>query len=248
VADIIFLGTNGWYDSPTGATLCVLVSTDKADIFLDCGSGFFRAHRFIDGKKPVFIILSHLHCDHISGLHVLVRMPFTAGLTILVDKGARAKLQDFINHPFTFPFEDLPYPARLADLDIIGNDLPFEIRYLPLVHSDPCLGFRITVDGKTLAFCTDTGYCENAVKLADRSDLLITECSHVSGQEDSAWPHLNPESAARIAREAGAKKLFLTHFDAFRYASLEDRAAAERAARNIFSESYASYDLMKLHL
>ena len=37
---IIFLGTNGWYDTKTGNTLSVFMKTKKEYIILDAGSGF----------------------------------------------------------------------------------------------------------------------------------------------------------------------------------------------------------------
>ena len=40
---IIFLGTNGWYDSPTGSTICTLISSEKYHIFLDAGNGIYKA-------------------------------------------------------------------------------------------------------------------------------------------------------------------------------------------------------------
>ncbi len=41
--DIIFLGTNGWYDSPTGSTICTLISSERYHILLDAGNGIHKA-------------------------------------------------------------------------------------------------------------------------------------------------------------------------------------------------------------
>ena len=70
---IIFLGTNGWYDSATGNTVCTLIQTRKYDIVLDAGYGLAKLDKYCDGTKPVFILLSHFHLDHIAGLHTLVK-------------------------------------------------------------------------------------------------------------------------------------------------------------------------------
>ncbi|HOV52770.1 MAG TPA: MBL fold metallo-hydrolase, partial [Methanothrix sp.] len=75
-------------------------------------------------------------------------------------------------------------------------------------------------------YCPDTGVCENAVLLAEDADLLISECSHKPGESSPAWPHLNPQDACEIARRAGAKRLALTHFDAGRYTSIQQRLDA----------------------
>jgi len=44
---VIFLGTNGWYDSPTGNTICTLINSDKYHIILDAGNGLYKADRYI---------------------------------------------------------------------------------------------------------------------------------------------------------------------------------------------------------
>ena len=41
--DIIFLGTNGWYDSPTGSTICTLINSERYHILLDAGNGIYKA-------------------------------------------------------------------------------------------------------------------------------------------------------------------------------------------------------------
>ncbi len=68
---ITFLGTNGWYDTSTGNTICILVETDKYNIVLDAGNGLYKIDRYISSEKPVYLFLSHFHLDHIIGLHIL---------------------------------------------------------------------------------------------------------------------------------------------------------------------------------
>jgi ribonuclease BN (tRNA processing enzyme) len=94
---------------------------------------------------------------------------------------------------------------------------------LPLIHPVPCLGFRLEIDGKVITYCTDTGICENAIILARHADLLITECGLKPGGESPGWPHLNPENAIQIARQAHAKRLALMHFGAEVYRTLAER-------------------------
>ena len=113
----------------------------------------------------------------------------------------------------------------------------------PLVHADPCWGYRFEAEGKSVAYCTDTGACRNIVELARGADALITECGLLPGMEgDSEWPHLAPETAASLAREAGCKRLFLSHFAAHLYKTMEGRKKAERAARKIFPRTFAARD------
>jgi ribonuclease BN (tRNA processing enzyme) len=245
---IVFLGPNGWYDSETGNTVCTAVLTDFATIILDAGNGIHRADRYLDGGKPAFLFLSHFHIDHIEGLHILAKLRFKEGLVICGPTGSRAVLGTFLNAPFTIPCDSLPYPVRILEMPAEASSLPFPVLPLPLHHASLTLGYRAEIDDRTIAYCPDTGYCENAVKLGRSADLLITECAYKEGQSCDAWPHLNPETAARIASEAGAKRLILTHFDAGVYQSLAERKESERIAAGIFAATTAAVDGLEVIL
>lgn len=244
---VIFLGTNGWYDTAaTGNTVCTLVKTAHYDIVLDAGNGIYKLGDHCDGSKPVFVLLSHFHIDHIAGLHILVKHKFIKNLTICGGKGARKILSTFVNKPFTVPLKDLPYPVKVIELPSEKAELPFSCETLPLVHADPVLGYRLHVDGKTISYVTDTGYCDNALKLARGADLLLAECSHSPGETNPGWPHFNPTSAGRLGAESGAKKLVMTHMSADRYRTMAARAAALKIARGIFPKSFIAKDGLKL--
>ncbi len=228
--DIIFLGTNGWYDSGTGNTICTLISSEKYHILLDAGNGIHKADRYIQDDRPVYLFLSHFHLDHIEGLHVLNKFRFPGGLSIFGQKGTKEVLNTIMNDPFTVPMSKLPFPVEVHELSEGPYKVPFPLECRFLVHSAPCMGYRFELDGKVVAYCPDTGFCENAVRLAEDADLLITESSFRPGEECPEWPHLNPKSAAQIAQRARAKQLALTHFDAERYRTLQERLDAAKTA------------------
>jgi ribonuclease BN (tRNA processing enzyme) len=147
-----------------------------------------------------------------------------------------------VNRPFTAPFAELPYRTTLYELPEEANKLAVTVEAKPLLHADLTIGYRIEIDGKVVCYCPDTGYCENAVTLARGADLLIAECAYRTGQASEAWPHLNPETAARIATEAQVRRLALVHFDAKLYLTLEDRKESEAVARSIFKNTFAALD------
>jgi ribonuclease BN (tRNA processing enzyme) len=246
--DVIFLGTNGWYDSATGNTICILIKSDDYNIVLDAGNGINKLDQYYQKAKPVYILLSHFHLDHIAGLHILAKFSFAEGLVIAGPKGTRKILNTFVNKPFTKPINDLSYKTEILELSGEKNVLPFEIRFMELVHTTLTLGYRIHLDNKTIAYVPDTGFCQNALRLAQDVDLLIAECAYLPGESSDDWPHLNPQDAAKIAKQAGAKKLALVHFDAQRYPTLEARKVAEVHAKKIFPNTVATRDDMNLHL
>ena len=245
--EIIFLGTNGWYDSDTGNTVCTLINSDKYHIILDAGNGISKADKHIHDDLPVYLFLSHFHLDHIEGLHVLNKFRFPRGLRIFGQKGTRAILYTIVNEPFTVPLEKLPYPVEVNELLPGPYKLPFALECEFLLHASPTLGYRFDLDGKTIAYCPDTGICESAIHLAEDADLLITECSHKPGESSPSWPHLNPQDAADIARRAGAKRLALTHFDAGRYRSIQERMDAVASVEN-YQDIIVGKDCLILHI
>jgi len=84
--------------------------------------------------------------------------------------------------------------------------------------------------GKKLAYCPDSRPCANAVALARDADVLIYEGTFGAELQDEARlkSHSTVVEAAHIARQAGARRLFITHLSP-RYAhteALRDQAAA----------------------
>jgi len=219
---LTLLGTNGWYTSKTGYTTCITIDTPDYLLILDAGDGFSKIPDIYPSvQKPTFLFLSHLHLDHISGLHTLARCRFEGGLSINGPPGI-GLLSGFIGFPYTVPLNELPYPVTITELFEGRNDLPFPVNTAFLVHTQPVYGYRFDL-GKSIAFCTDTGPCTSMHKLGAGVDLFISECSYLSGQENPGWPHMNPEMAVRVAQEAGAKQLVLVHFAADLYTSVEQR-------------------------
>jgi len=245
---IVFLGTNGWYDSPTGNTISILIDTGEQNILLDAGNGIFKADRYINKDHPVSLFISHTHLDHIIGLHLLNKFEFKQGLKIYGQPGIEAALQTIFRAPYSLPFANLSFPVNIVEFDGVLEYPAFSVQTAAMRHSVPTSGFRFIIKNKIITYCPDTGYCDNAVELARDADLLITECAFRSGEESEFWSHLNPESAARIACEANARQLALVHFDAFRYPTIDSRLEAEAKARTIFTNTISTTDEMVFEL
>lgn len=245
---IIFLGTNGWYDSPTGKTPCVLLQTGREYVILDAGFGFTALKPWITEDLPVYLFLSHYHLDHTVGLHALPLYKFPQGIKIFGPSPAQETLEGLLRTPYSADINSMAFPVEIFNAEDGLAHLPFKVQALPLIHTAPTLGYRFDIDRKVITYCTDTGYCANAVILGRGADVYISECTLLPGEDDGGWPHLNPELAAGIANEAQVKRLVLIHFDASKYRTAQDREIAQRAAHKTFANTLTAYDGLTLTL
>ncbi len=95
--------------------------------------------------------------------------------------------------------------------------------------------------GPSVAVVMDTAVCDAAVRLAEGVDLLLCEATFLESESFLArdYGHLTAREAATIAREAGAKRLVLTHFSS-RY---DDLDAHRREAAAVFPDVVVATDL-----
>jgi ribonuclease BN (tRNA processing enzyme) len=228
---VTFLGTNGWYASDTGNTVSILIETENFYIILDAGDGIYK-----------IILLSHLHLDHIIGFHSFAKLQFSQKIDIIGYIGVKKGLNKIIEHPYSSPFNSLPLNIEFHEVGEGHHNFGFSFECRLLEHVDPTLGFRFKIDNKTIAYCTDTGMCDNLYILSENVDLFITECSYKPGQEEWGWLHLKPEESAEIAKKSNVKELILTHFDASYYKTFKAREIAGEKAKKIFPNTYVAKD------
>jgi len=245
---ITFLGTNGWYSTETGNTACVLIDSDACYIVFDAGDGIYKLDKYITSAKPIYLFISHFHLDHVFGFHILSKFEFKQRISVYGQKGTKKLLSHLVQHPFTVPLSDLPIRIEVNELSEGTHKVPFAVTCRFLLHADPCFGYRVSIDGKTIVYCTDTGVCENSLELSKNADILIHECASKSGHLTQKWPHTNPKEAAELAVRANVKQLVLFHFDPAIYRSVEERKQAETEARSIFGNTIAAIDETSINI
>lgn len=244
--EVIFLGTNGWFDTATGNTICTLIKTGEANILLDAGIGIYKFDEYADLDKPLFIFLSHLHLDHLFGFHIFNKFKFKKTVNIIVPKGMKKYLLRLVDRPFTISLSKLPFKVLIKEAEQELSLSYFLAKPFCLKHSGGSSGYRFVFKDKTIAYCPDTGYCKNAIKLAENADLLIAESALLTRPKSYKWGHLIPEDAALIAKKANVRKLVLTHFDAVAYRSINDRNSAHRRAVSVFKDTVIARDGLKI--
>ena len=245
------LGVHGWMPHDGLLTSCLAIETDKEVIVLDCGSGFSRIFDYPELlKKTLKIFLSHSHLDHTNGLFYLYALPELEDIQVSLycDPQTLIEIAPLLNIPLSVPFLQMAQKIDFRFEDINELSRTFLV---PLKHSVRCLGIGFEVNGKEIAYCTDTGLCDNLYELIQGADVAILECTWTDPTfEDEG--HLNPRTAAQVAKDAGVGRLLLTHFTGTRpggpFATRASILEAESVARQIFHNTTALLDGMVLDI
>ena len=141
-------------------------------------------------------------------------------------------------------------PERLAGLGITGPDIGRLQREGSLVAD----GRRVTLEevseprrGQRFAFIMDTRLCDAAFALAGEADMLVCESTFADTEAALAqdYGHLTASQAGRIAAEAGARLLVLTHFSQ-RYDRDGGQRLAGEAASAFGGEVVLARDLSRI--
>ncbi|HUF82979.1 MAG TPA: MBL fold metallo-hydrolase [Acidimicrobiia bacterium] len=233
------------YERYGGNTSCVSLEVDgHAPVIFDMGTGLRPYGEQIvgfptsgpEGKVAPFgafhgtALLTHLHWDHIQGL------PFFAPLgnpdaTLEVvgprqEEGPLADVFAGVMRPPYFPI----YPHQLTgtvSFHDAGNDdfavNGAKVRSRWVRHTSPTLGFRVEVEGVSVAYLSDHGPgCSDdpadfvppdVLELCDGADLVIHDSQHTNEEYEDKWfyGHCTADYAVHVAREAGARRLMLFH-------------------------------------
>jgi ribonuclease BN (tRNA processing enzyme) len=123
---------------------------------------------------------------------------------------------------FAFHTWEANSPARIG---------PFTVEPFVARHPVPAFSVRVEAAGKVVAYSGDTGPHDAIVDLARHADVFLSEASFVESQAATNPPdlHLTGRQAASYAREAGARRLLITHIPAW---TDRDEVAADVEAGN----------------
>ncbi len=213
---LTILGCYGPYPPAGGACSGYLVEEDGFRILLDCGNGTLsRLQKYLPFWELDAVLVSHLHSDHTSDLMVM-----RYGLDLAQHRSLRSGPL-----PLYAPPEPAAEYARIAYKEAyslhplqVGEVLalgPFNITFDSTVHALPCFAMRIESSKATLVYSGDTETYPGLAAFAKDADLFLCEANFQNADMDQNPPnHLSAAQAADIAKEAGAKRLLLTHHHA----------------------------------
>ena len=198
------LGCHGPFPPAGGSTSGYLVEHKGQTILMDCGAGVMgRLMRLCDPGDLAGVLLSHLHFDHASDLLVMQYYLEIVGKTlpVYVPGEDESAFRGLLTAP---AFDVRPYPELL---EIAG----LTVTTMPVRHPVPCRALRLTNGNKTLVFTGDTNDCEGLATFAKDTDLLLADAAFLEEEWADTKPHMSAAHAAKLAVDANAKSLYLTH-------------------------------------
>jgi phosphoribosyl 1,2-cyclic phosphodiesterase len=238
-----------------GNTSCVEVTLNDGSAFvLDAGTGIRSLGLALDppADRPLNILLTHLHLDHIQGLMFFAPM-FNPRSEIVVwgPASAEASLEDRIARYISAPLSpvevrELPCHPAFREAETtewrIGSAV---IRAASVSHRGPTLGYRIEADGASVCYIPDhepglgaplASLEEEWISgfdLARGASLLIHDCQYTDDEypHHIGWGHSPLSDALAFADRTDAERLLLFHHDPLHNDLFMDELADDVAAR-----------------
>ena len=219
---LTILGRSPASPNPGEACAGYLIEGGSSRVLVDIGPGvvaqLVRRHH---PDELDAVIISHMHADHMLDLVTLRYVypwrerPADQRLRVFLPPGSADQLLNLARGVGNAKHFEACF--RLAEHDG-SSGLAFDgLTMTPVQtqHYIPCWGFRAEADGRRLAYTADTAPCGGLTDLADSADLLLSEATLRSLDEDAAPPeprgHLTPAEAGDAARDGGSRRLMLTH-------------------------------------
>jgi phosphoribosyl 1,2-cyclic phosphodiesterase len=219
-----------------GNTSCVqLTLSDGSLLVLDGGTGIRSLGLALPpSDRPLNILLTHLHLDHIQGLMFFAPM-FRPESKIIVwgPAAPEASLEDRIARYISAPLSpvevrELPCHPSFREASTtewrIGSAT---VRAASVMHRGPTLGYRVEADGCSVCYIPDhepglgasiadlDDDWVSGLDLACDASLLIHDCQYTDEEYPAhvGWGHSPLSDALVFGHRAGAERLLLFHHD-----------------------------------
>ncbi|MEP7359811.1 MAG: MBL fold metallo-hydrolase [Anaerolineales bacterium] len=236
MSELLLLGTGASLTDGSREPTMLAVRGAATTTLIDCGANPVRQLQRLGVPLGSIdrLILTHSHPDHTSGFPLLVEMLWLAGRRAPLPVHGPADTVDLMRRVFgqwdtsgwTGLFEIEWHVVALEMGAPVAQTDEFVITAAPGHHSVPVMGVRFegARGGAVMAYSADGEPSEGVRRLAENADLLVHEAT------GEFRFHSTAEAAAKLAREAGAKRLVLVHLAPL----ANDLEAQRRAASGIF--------------
>jgi ribonuclease BN (tRNA processing enzyme) len=216
-----------------GRTACASVTAGPNErLIIDAGTGIRGLGEKLVAEKTstplhLTLLLTHFHLDHVIGL------PFFAPL---FSPSARIAIYSFTEPEETKRnlsrlMSGALFPVRLEETPskkifkkvgrrgfLVGG---IKVTTCPLIHPQGSVAYKLERNGRAVVFATDTEHPETGLdeRLAAFVrgasclvyDAMFTPEEYAAGHR--GWGHSTWLEGTKIARQAGVRKLLLSHFN-----------------------------------
>ena len=218
---IKFLGTGSGQTSLNRSHSSILISSSKFNLLVDCGDGISRAflNQKIDFQSIDFILISHFHADHFTGLPALLtQMKLVSkktNLTIFVHISEKNFLEQFLFHSYLFK-ERMTFEVKIISFET-ESEIKMDNSFFFIARRNSHLDKYKQYDpDKRLGFVSLSFFFrddENSViytgDIASEKDLYLFDQKVEWFISEST--HIEPQYFADILTKLNPDKLILTH-------------------------------------
>ncbi len=229
-----------------GNTSCIHLSAEDAHLIIDAGTGIRNLGEYLEAnelakKKPVHLLISHTHWDHIQGF------PFFAPAyrpdyelhfySVVRSRNSLASLLSQQQDQNFFPVQLEHMRARLEFHTLNDGQSvqlgPFRVTTRRLNHPGVSSGFRVEYQQAVFAYVSDVSPAEilvaeqlegseqemldhldrNQYRLAEGADMVVYDTMFTPAEyaERKHWGHSTPEHGIEVCQRCEAGSLFLFH-------------------------------------
>ena len=226
------LGKSPSWQDAGGACSGYMIEDGDTCVVLDCGNGVFsKLRRYRDYTRVDAVVISHLHADHFLDL-----VPFSYALTyaprqqpvavdrwpgtacpacpdLIAPRGARETFRRVVG---AWGNDDLIENAfKLCEYDPTDSpqvgSLRFTFHEVPHFTETFAIGVQSDNGSGRFVFGADSSPTDELVEFARGCDLLLVEATLPRPERSGQRGHLTPREAGEHGRDAGVKRVVLTH-------------------------------------
>lgn len=233
-----------------GETACVELRCGPHLLVFDGGSGIRELGRSLENAGPVEadVFLTHFHLDHILGLPFFKPAygPDNRVHLHAARLDSSLSLKTILARMMSPPLFPVPIDMYRADVDfrdfVAGDRLEphpgLVVETRPLDHPGGACGYRVTWQGRSFAYVTDTEHPRdgsldpNVQALMAGADVAIYDATFTDDEYEvyRGWGHSTWRAGVRAADAAGVGTLLLFHHDPSHDDAAMDRIAADADA------------------
>lgn len=236
-ARLVIAGSSSSIPRPDRACSSYLVDDGETPIVLDLGTGAFaNLRRYVDYDRLGGVVISHMHADHFIDL-IPLRYALRYGrrnraekLPVYLPPGGLAILRALVS---ALPREGGDFLSDVFELTEYDPSQPLRVqgatlRFALAAHYIPAFAVRWQRGQASVTYSADTAPDAAIVELARESDIFLCEATlRRDDVETGMRGHSSAAEAATMARNAGVRRLLLTHYPEESTSLDLDRAARE---------------------